>query len=523
MKQKQDIISMYSREGMSLRDIAKALNLHRATVTKVVRDYELALHADKNGEALDDELATKPFYHGKMRPPRVLKGEVTKEIDKWLAENERRRSKGMRKQCLNAQDIHRQLLEKDLVVSYSSVCKYIKKIKAASAKPRPSKDVFIRQEYAPGKECEYDWGEVKLEINGEQVKLMMAVFTFAHSNGRYAYIFRHQNTLALMEAHRNFFKEVHGVPELMVYDNMKVAVEITEDGKKPTITLQRMVNFYHFAFHFCNIRAGWEKGHVERSVEIVRSRAFKPRTKFSSIEEAQEWLSKICRQMNSEAGSISTRDKVFKLQEDLNALLPYPGEMGCFELIDCSVDKLSTIVYKYSHYSVPDTLAGKSVLVKVYSEKLVIYDNDHKKVAEHERSYLKNDWKIDINHYLNTLLRKPGALDGSTALQQMPQKMQDLYRGHFKDKGRDFILLLKYAQDNNFSYEDIVAASAVVKGRGAKRLSLDHLKVALEASRSNESISQEAMSTDEYLEISIGSDDILNQYSVIMDHQSNRL
>ena len=31
--------------------------------------------------------------------------------------------------------------------------------------------------------------------------------TFGHSNGRYAYLFRHQNTLAFMESHRNFFRE----------------------------------------------------------------------------------------------------------------------------------------------------------------------------------------------------------------------------------------------------------------------------------------------------------------------------
>ena len=517
MEDKQKIIYMYRTEGRSLREIAKVLNLHRATVTKIVREVDSIQQAENPSAALDDNLATKPFYHGKSRPARVLKGDIALEIDKWLAENERRRSKGMRKQCLNAKEIHRQLIEKDLVVSYSSVCKYINKIKAESSRPRPSKDVFIHQEYDPGMECEFDWGEVKLEIRGEQTKFTMAVFTFAHSNGRYAYIFRHQDTLALMEAHRNFFKEVNGVPEMMVYDNMRVAVAFTEDGKKPTLTMMRMTNFYHFAFRFCNARAGWEKGHVERSVEIVRSRAFKPRTKFDSIEDAQAWLTKVCTQMNGEVGSISTQNKVFRLREDLDALMPYPGEMGCFELVECSVDKLSTIVYKYSHYSVPDNLNGQTVLVKVYSEKLVVYDNTHKKVAEHERSYLKNDWKININHYINTLLRKPGALPGSTALSQMPQKMQDLFRVHFKNAGRDFILLLKFALEEGYTYDDIIEAATVVKRRGAKRLSLDQLKVALQASRSTESISNEALGTDEYLEISIGSDDILNQYSIIMN------
>jgi len=297
---------------------------------------------------------------------------------------------------------------------------------------------------------------------------------------------------------------------------MRVAVIFDEKEKKPTLTLQRLTNFYRYAFRFCNARAGWEKGHVERSVEIVRSRAFKPRTSFSSIEEAQEWLSKICRQMNGEVGSMSTKDKVFKLQSDLNALMPYPGEIGCFELIECSVDKLCTIVYKYSHYSVPDNLCGQKVLVKVYSEKLVIYDNGHKKVAEHERSYIKNDWKVDINHYINTLLRKPGALPGSTALRQMPMKMQDLFRVHFRDNGKDFLLLLKFANENEYTYEDIISAAAHVKRRGAKRLSLDQLKVSLQASRSDESISAEARDSEEYLEISIGSEDILNQLSSMM-------
>lgn len=516
MVDKQSIIFLYRRGGQSLREISKTLNLHRATVTKVIREYEESLKADNPDAALDTVLTTLPEYKSNDRPARVVKGEVASEIDKWLAENERRRMKGMRKQCLNAKDIHRQLLEKDMVVSYSSVCKYIARVKAKEGKPRPSKDVFIHQEYEPGIECEFDWGEVKLTIRGEPVKFTMAVFTFCHSNGRYAYIFRHQDALALMEAHRNFFREIKGVPEVMVYDNMRVAVAFTEDGKQPTQTMMRLTNFYRFAYRFCNARAGWEKGHVERSVEIVRSRAFKPRTSFASIEEAQEWLSKICRQMNCEAGSISTKDKIFRLREDIDALMPYPGEIGCFELVECSVDKLSTIVYKYNHYSVPDSLANQHVWVKVYSEKLVICDMNQKKVAEHERSYLKNDWKVDINHYINTLLRKPGALQGSTALKQMPQKMQHLFQVHFRNNPKDFVLLLKFSNENEYTYEDIIEATATVKRRGAQRLSLDQLKVALEATRSKETISPSTQNTDEYLEISIGSDDILNQLSSMM-------
>lgn len=124
MLNKHDIISMYRREGRSLRDIAKTLHLHRATVTKVIREYEASLSAENPQESLTEVLTTEPAYHSRSRPARTLTKEVTDEIDRWLAENDRRRSKGMRKQCLNAKEIHRQLLEKDIVVSYSSVCKY---------------------------------------------------------------------------------------------------------------------------------------------------------------------------------------------------------------------------------------------------------------------------------------------------------------------------------------------------------------------------------------------------------------
>ena len=55
---------------------------------------------------------------------------------------------------------------------------------------------------------------------------------------------------------------------------MRVAVVFDQKEKRPTTALQRMANFYRFDWRFCNARAGWEKGNVERSVDFVRGRAF---------------------------------------------------------------------------------------------------------------------------------------------------------------------------------------------------------------------------------------------------------
>lgn len=102
----------------------------------------------------------------------------------------------------------------------------------------------------------------------------MAVFALCHSEVRWAYLFHHQDNLAFMESHLNFFHGIHGVPHTMVYDNMKVAVILKPNGKLPTSSLTLMCTFYGFNYRFCNARASWEKRHVERSVDYVR--AFTP-------------------------------------------------------------------------------------------------------------------------------------------------------------------------------------------------------------------------------------------------------
>lgn len=510
----EQILHYYRVDELSLRAIVRKLNVDRKTVSKVVHAYEDAIAADPEG-GLNRVLREEPRYKPREYVPRVLLKPVTDEIDKWLKENDKRRSSGMRKQCLKRQDIHRQLMEKGYDVSYSSVCKYIARRKAERS--GKSKDVYIKIHREPGQECEFDWGEVKLRIRGSVTVFTMAVFAFPYSKGRRAYLFRHQDALAFMESHRNFFRDVHGVPYNMVYDNMKVAVAFTDEGKKPTMTLRRMCTFYKYDYRFCNARAGWEKGNVERSVDYVRGRAFTTAVDFDSIEEAQQWLDKVCDQINAEEGSKYTQDKVGKYAEELAALQPYPGEFGCFEVDAYLVDKQSTVTVKGVHYSVPDHLVGQTIPVKLYSEKIVACESSGKAVAKHERSYRTGDYVLDINHYLNTLMKKTGALEHAEAFHQLPYAMKELFRVHFQSNGKDFLRLLQYARDHAVGYEEILAAAAVARKRGLKRLTSDHIRAALSAMNAGDADFKEEQKNDEFLEIEIGSEDVLRQLECAME------
>ena len=206
MVDKQTIIHLYRSRGLSKRAIARELDISRKTVHKVIQEYESTLSSDTPSVSLETILTTAPRYDSSKRSRRVITGQVQSIIDDCLAKNASKRASGLKKQCMLKKDIHNLLLSRGFSVSYPSVCKYITGID--TQKSRKREEAFIRQYYIPGENCEFDWGEVKLRIHGKLQRFFLAVFTFSHSNGRYAYLFRHQNTLAFMESHRNFFRQL---------------------------------------------------------------------------------------------------------------------------------------------------------------------------------------------------------------------------------------------------------------------------------------------------------------------------
>lgn len=475
MIDRQTIIHMYRVDGMSIRGINRRTGFSRSTIARIIREYNKAVSSDDAQGNVEDVLTHKPCYDASARQRRRLTDDIVKVIMDCLHENDRKDATGRHKMRMRKCDIYEKLRGMGFEISYPTVCNYIRSVR----KPVRKEEAFIRQHYLPGEGVEFDWGEVKLYIEGRLVKFFMAVFTFQYSNCRFAYLFRHQNTLAFMEAHRNFFHDIKGVPSEMIYDNMRVAVkEFVGTEKLPTEAMLRLSDFYGFRYRFCNARAGWEKGHVERSVEYVRRKAFCDRDRFGSIQEAQDCLSAYCRSMDGRSGSLSTLNKKENVAEDLSALMPLPGDIGCFERLDLRVDKWSTFCLNNVHYSVPDGLVGRRVGVKVYSEKVVAFA-DGKKVAAHERSYKAGDWKVDLMHYLVTMQKKPGALASSEALHQAPDDIRAMFTRHFKDNPREFVMLLVRASGNGYDCKDIIKAYRIACASGVRHITADHISAML--------------------------------------------
>lgn len=63
-----------------------------------------------------------------------------------------------------------------------------------------------------------------------------------------------------------------------------------------------------------------------------------------------------CVMQDEEGNYVNLKD------EELKALHPKIGDMGCFERLEREVYKWSTITFENNHYSVPDSLVGKRVV-----------------------------------------------------------------------------------------------------------------------------------------------------------------
>lgn len=443
------IILLFFREGLSIRKIAKKLKIHRGTVSARIKEYEQFKASpisdqDNPKSLLNQYLKTGSIYHSENRGKRKLSEEMIAIIDKCLQNNEIKRLDGRTKQQVKKIDIHEQILTAGHVISYSSVCKYIE------TKVTQSQEAFIRQGYAAGACCEFDWAEVKLNLDGQYKRFYLAVFTSAFSNYRYSLLFKHQDSLAFKEAHICFYEHIGGVYQQMVYDNMRVAIAkfVGKTEKIPTEGLLQLSRWYQYQWRFCNTAKGNEKGHVERSVEYIRRKVFGFRDEFKTFAEAQSYL--LCRvvELNERPATGLADSAAVKLELERKGLSPHPGRMECYAGENHKVDKYSTICFGTNRYSVPDHMIGKMVFAKIYSQWIKIYDSSSV-LCQHNRLYERFDWQIDINHYLVTLQRKPGAVAGSIALSQAPLWVQSIYNKHFIHDARSFIELLQYCQLND--------------------------------------------------------------------------
>jgi len=328
----------------------------------------------------------------------------------------------------------------------------------------------------------------KTIFGGKLHVLNLAVLTLSYSNYRWAKLFYKQDTLSFSQSHIDFFAHLNGIPRELVYDNMRVAIKkfVGHSEKQASDCLLELSTYYKFGFRFCNIRKGNEKGHVERSVEYIRRKSFSNNVDFADIVQANTHLREIVSKLNNAPQQLVENKTANELLSKEKGYL-YPTNIPyiSFKTAYSKADKYATVIVHGNRYSVPDFLVGKLIGIRIFAEKIDTYYNTQR-LGTHPRSYGAHTWTLNINHYLTTLFRKPGALKSSVAFDQSDEKIKQIYQEYFTDDNRGFIELLQYCKNKNTGIETLEKAIQKLKQISGANISKDTVIAVMEKSESPE-------------------------------------
>jgi transposase len=440
---KKNII-MLKEQGLSNREVSKRTGHDRKTVSKYWEEYRRQLqrldepNADVKG--IQEGLLAKPQYNTATRRRHKYTEEVDERLKAILKEEERKtRLFGPgHKQKLNNKQIHQKLVDEGFDISGVTI-----NIALAEIRKR-QKEVFIRQQYELGDRLEYDFGEVFLDC-GEGIKTYhMAVLSSPGGGFRWLYLYTNQTKAVFMDSHVRFFEMMGGCYHEIVYDNMRNVVSkfIGKNEKELNEDLVKMSIYYGFRINVTNCFKANEKGHVEKSVDVLRNQIFADNWRFNSLEDAQEYVYSQLLKLNENS----------RIVEEKKQLQPYRPPLELAVVTEAKVNPSSLISVDTVFYSVPEYLVGRRVIVKKYHNEIRAYAGGEL-VAKHKRLFGNGKMQIDIYHYLNTLRKKPGAVKNSVALKSIP-RLKAIFDTYYSRQPKKFIEL--FLENKELPIEEII-------------------------------------------------------------------
>ena len=285
------------------------------------------------------------------------------------------------------------------------------------------REVFVPQNYSWGQEGQVDWFEATAKLGGERCNLQFFAMRSMASGDAFHRAYTNATQQAFLDAHEHAFAYFGGVFRLLRYDNLASAVKKILRGRQRVET-ERMIAFrshWGFRSEYCNPARGNEKGGVEGELGWYRRNWLVP------VPEADD-LESLNRQLL--AGCIASRNRTIggreiavgeATQREQAHLLPLAGEnFGIHDtLYPLIVDGKRRVKVKTNWYSVP-LWPGMRLTARVWPSFIQI-EHDGKCVARHPRHYGRGHQILDLEHYLDVLEKKPGAMAGSTPLEQWRQ------------------------------------------------------------------------------------------------------
>jgi len=213
-----------------------------------------------------------------------------------------------------------------------------------------------------------------------------------------------------------------GVFALVRYDNLRSAVKQVLRGRRRVEQDRFVAVRSHYLYESVFTRLGrqgaHEKGGVEGELGRFRRAHLVPVPQVASLRELNRLLEDAClddldRRIRGRSETVGEA-----LRVEWRALRQPPAvDYDAAERATPRVDAKALVTIRQNRYSVPVALVGRRVQAQIGAREIVVF-HEHRPVARHLRLYGRFQTSARLDHYLELLQIKPGALRGSLPLRQ---------------------------------------------------------------------------------------------------------
>ena len=138
--------------------------------------------------------------------------------------------------------------------AYDSVQRFVRCWKAIKAGPAITQ-AYAPLSFSPGEVCQFDWSHEHVELGGVMHIIKVAHFRLTFSRQMFVVAYPRKTQEMVFDAHNRAFASFGGVPQRMVYDNLKAVVETIFAGKERLFNRRFLVLANHYVFELV-LRAG---------------------------------------------------------------------------------------------------------------------------------------------------------------------------------------------------------------------------------------------------------------------------
>ncbi len=382
--------------GNGYKTIARTLSISKNTVKRYVAKVNEGRVPIKNLLALEDPELEAMFFSGNPAYRDLRYIALKPQLDYYNKE-------------LKKTGVTRGVLWEEYKTAhpinhycYSQFCVILRQHRIAA---KPS----MILEHHPGDKLYIDFAGKPLSyINrdtGEEISVQVFVACLPYSDYGFAMAVPSQKTDDFIHALQSCLKDMGGVPQTLVPDNLKAAI-VKASRYEPTINtvLEDFANHYETTVTPARVRKPQDKALVENHVKLIYSRVYaKLRNEqffdLASLNKAIKEKMQAHNQTRMQRKKYSRVEKF--LADEKHTLQPLPEkdfEVKYYKSLKVAHNNHIYLGSDKHHYSVPYTYIGKQTRV-IYTRSIVrVYGDDGQSIAVHPRSFKKSGYTTTKEH-----------------------------------------------------------------------------------------------------------------------------